>query len=652
MFESIVSLLLILSPDVGTAAVHDAPQPVFKQTIVVTPERDAEQRADVAAAVSVIDREMIRATPASNASQLLEHVPGVVVYHSGGLSGRPVVLNRGFFGGGEVDYLALIVDGSRLGRPESGLAEWDAVPAAHLEKLEVVRGPLSPTYGDGAMGGAVQAFTTRTDGGGSASIAGGDFGQRLIGVEYAARTSVPLSLAVSGIETDGARENAASQMLSAHLGLTSADRVWSLRLTHIDSERADPGVLPVDAALARPKHSDPLFGSDVDQRRHTGAQASFDSPSLPLRASLRATRYAGETTRTILLVPGLGDTARRELDGTSWATSLDYEWTRSQRLLVRAGADAEISRIDNRYPDAGASASGHRRGAAAFATAYWDLSDRARLLAGVRYDNIADRFDREESDHEAWSPRVGVTYRLGSRRDAALYVQLSRAFKAPTLDQLFDVRPLPDFAGGTFTIANPSLEPQKATNVEAGISSSTGRMAFDAAAYWMHVDDEIDFDVATFRYQNISESIHRGLELGASWTMNAIQPRVTYAWTSVRPAGGDSARRQLKNIPVHSASAGAVLDLPAAARAGIFYVLAWERYLDDENRHELEPLQRLDVRLSRAFGRVEAVVDLLNVFNQRSVTYGYSLTGFDGSAVAYAYPGAPFSFRVGLNIDF
>jgi len=54
------------------------------------------------------------------AVERLAFVPGVTMMFDGGASGVPMITSRGFFGGGEVEYVKLIVDGVPVGDAESG----------------------------------------------------------------------------------------------------------------------------------------------------------------------------------------------------------------------------------------------------------------------------------------------------------------------------------------------------------------------------------------------------------------------------------------------------------------------------------------------------------------------------------------------------
>ncbi|MDQ5858699.1 MAG: TonB-dependent receptor, partial [Acidobacteriota bacterium] len=257
--------------------------------------------------------------------------------------------------------------------------------------------------------------------------------------------------------------------------------------------------------------------------------------------------------------------------------------------------------------------------------------------------------------HEAWSPRAGASVRLG-RLDAvpvSLFVQASRAFKAPTLDQLFDPRPFSDFAGGTFRISNPSLLPQRASTVEAGVSRRDGRSSLELVLYTTSVDDEIDFDVAAFRYSNIGRTRHRGIEAAARlFETGPVSPFFSYSWNRTEPREGENRGRQLKNVPEHLFRPGISVALPAEIRIEALSTTLAGRFLDDVNRIPLEDATVFDVRVEKRFRRLRAHVDLLNVFDRDWEELGLALSDFSGEIVPYYYPAAGFAARVGIDWRF
>src|ERR1700694_3262406 len=143
-------LLFLLAGTVPSSVVaQDAPKvPVVKQEIVVTAGREEQPRDQACAAVTVLNRDAIQRLPAESLSEVMAFVPGVTMMFDSGASGVPMITSRGFFGGGEVEYVKLIVDGVPVGDAESGNVDWRSFRAEDIERIEVLHGPGSSLYGD------------------------------------------------------------------------------------------------------------------------------------------------------------------------------------------------------------------------------------------------------------------------------------------------------------------------------------------------------------------------------------------------------------------------------------------------------------------------------------------------------------------------
>jgi vitamin B12 transporter len=125
------------------------------QTLVVTGAR-APQRVDqTLAELSVISREQIEAAGALSLAELLGREPGIQVWANGGLGKPASVSLRGL----EARHTLLLIDGVRYGSATLGTPIWDNLPLEAIERIEIVRGPLSGLYGSDAVGGVVQIFT-------------------------------------------------------------------------------------------------------------------------------------------------------------------------------------------------------------------------------------------------------------------------------------------------------------------------------------------------------------------------------------------------------------------------------------------------------------------------------------------------------------
>ncbi|MGZ5444767.1 MAG: TonB-dependent receptor domain-containing protein [Thermoanaerobaculia bacterium] len=647
---AIASLLFVAGRRIGVAVVLLAlaipsPAAVLKKEIVVTAARDEQPRDQASAALTVLDREDIRALPAASLAEVLAFVPGVTMMYESGASGVPVITSRGFFGGGEVEYVKLLVDGVPVGDAESGNADWQRFRASEIERVEFLHGPGSALYGDTALGGVIQVFTSRE--GGEVHLAAGSFDTRELGVHYRMDLANGLHLDASGgaWSTGGFREHAAADGRDARLAL---ERLGDGARWRVDGEasrvaREQPGALTRAEIAGDREQSNELFRFDEQTTNRGRIGAAFDSfGATPIRATVYGIRRDDDNLRTLLLVPGFGTSAFRALTTNVGGGTLEVS-RESTRGVVRAGADLERARVSMRY--ASAEERGRRDRIGLFATGAWTFGGRYRLSAGLRRDEIRDdmSFARTSS---AWSPRAGLNVGLGS--GVSLFVQLSSAFKTPTLDQLFDPRPYPDGAGGTFTISNPDLRPQRARNVEAGLSRTTPRSEWSFVAYRMNVRDEIDFDPQTYSYRNIGTSLHRGIEASGAFAKNArLSPRVMYAWTSVADRATPDV--QLKNIPEHTAQLLLHWRVTPTTAAEVAWRWRDGFTLDDAGTFRAPSVSRIDLRVARDVRRVRVQADVLNALDVNYNEVGYVLMDFAGKPVALENPAPGRALRLGLR---
>jgi iron complex outermembrane receptor protein len=597
--------------------------PRLEETIVVTAERLEQPLGDSTAAVTVLRGDDLRQLPVQNLADVLRLVPGLqlIAVNPGA---PPMVSSRGFFGAGEVEYLQLLVDGMPVGDPESGIADWRSIPVESIDRIEILRGAGSSLFGDTALGGVVQVFRHR---GTDASLSFGSFGTSRVAAAFAAGN---LHISAGNERSDGFRDHSASDETFANAGFDRGHLKASIDFSRRD--RDDPGQLTADEFDDDPWGSDPLFANDRQETRRVHGSLRYQTGSVDLLAHAH-TRHA-EQTRTLILFPGFGDTATRTLDTRSIGASATRTFTLANGRLL-TGIDGAYATVHSRY-SADVDGRGSRRQGAAFLSAEWNLTPRARLAAGARYDAIDDEFEGVDASDGAFSPRVGLSLNLGR---VTPYLQLSRAFKAPTLDQRFDQRPLPDFQGGTISVANPALIPQHATTAELGLRGHAGAAEWEAIAYRTSVDDEIDFDVRTFRYGNIGRSLHQGLETSLVTPLAAnTAARIGYTWTRVEPRDGPNQGVQLKNIAEHVLRAG--FDLRAFVDVHVEVEHSAGRFLDDANRFPLDDATLVDLRLAHTFGAFTASIEATNLLGTQYAPLGLTLTGFTGEDVPYVYPAA------------
>lgn len=126
--------------------------------IVLSPSRMAQNISESPSAVTVLDRETIRATGARKILDVLRLVPGFVVgshygyTHSGTYHGLGDEYSR---------RIQVLVDGRSTWIPAYGGVSWLnlPVPIEDVDRIEVIRGPNAATYGSSAFLATVNILT-------------------------------------------------------------------------------------------------------------------------------------------------------------------------------------------------------------------------------------------------------------------------------------------------------------------------------------------------------------------------------------------------------------------------------------------------------------------------------------------------------------
>jgi outer membrane cobalamin receptor len=133
-----VAALTLASVHAQSGQTPDVDAPRFNAEVVVTPERGETPRISVPASTIVIEGASLPALPVVHPSEVVPFIPGFSLARPQWHLGRPVVSARGFFGGGEAEYVLLLVDGIPLTDAESGLIDWSAVPSSSIRRTGCV----------------------------------------------------------------------------------------------------------------------------------------------------------------------------------------------------------------------------------------------------------------------------------------------------------------------------------------------------------------------------------------------------------------------------------------------------------------------------------------------------------------------------------
>jgi outer membrane receptor protein involved in Fe transport len=689
MRQSILILLfaVVVTTSVDARQVAGDTVVVRLDEIVVEAERHSQRLADATSAISTLDLESGMGYAVAAPTQLLSMLPGLGFVSLDGTGHDAQAVVRGFFGGGDAEYVQVLLDGVPINDMESGLVPWDLIDPRDLSHVEILRGGSSPLYGDAAIGGVVHLHSSipaRRMLRGSLRYGSGD------AVDASARYADRIgsrTLSVGGLldRSDGYRERGRREVAAVNASgdlLSGGSVTGRLSLSSSWRDVQKPGPLTDSLFAVSRTAVSPMFAFDrVDERRHS-ADLSFASVgdrslSWSLRAggSLREARDIS----TLPLAAEFADTQDRDLStnsiGLSGQTALQG---RSGKVVVgtdiaRDGVESTYYRYFTGGPadyeaagpvsrgDLLNSGAGSRTALGGYVHAESRRLGPVLFAGGVRGDVIVDRYqpdggDEVETTHRALSPRASTNVELVStdRQQVNIYATVSGSFKAPAVDQLFDQRATPvPFPPFEVAISNGELKPQRGVNREVGLYGQSvvpgrGRVEASLAAYRMDMRDELDFSFEEFRLINIGRSRHDGVETGLKYfDRSGVSAFANYALQSTTFRNGDNEGNYVKAVPRDLINAGFSYTHRSGVAAGLRYSGARRIFLDDQNARRLDDKDRFDVQVSARVAGARITVEVFNVFDREGVSTGFPDPG--GGDARFLYPTAERTVKLGVE---
>ena len=152
--------LYLQSPLLGAdeSAATKQPSVTELDPVVVTASAEPTSLTTAPASVTVITREQIEQQQANRLSEVLERVPGLYIDEKGGRGGMSSVYLRG----GDANFTLIMIDGIPINDPtnqQGGSVDLSLLTPERIERVEIIRGPLSALYGSEALSGVINIIT-------------------------------------------------------------------------------------------------------------------------------------------------------------------------------------------------------------------------------------------------------------------------------------------------------------------------------------------------------------------------------------------------------------------------------------------------------------------------------------------------------------
>ena len=173
------------------------------EEIVVTATRIPTPLADTLPTTAIITAEDIERIKPQDFGELLKLTSGIGFRDSGGRGSSGALYVRG----ASPKHTLVLINGMRISGATRGLTAIENIPLESIERIEIIKGPMSGVYGSDAIGGVIQIFTKQKFEGESFATVNSTFGsnnlQKYSGRAGYGNSAYSVSASLSTESTDG-----------------------------------------------------------------------------------------------------------------------------------------------------------------------------------------------------------------------------------------------------------------------------------------------------------------------------------------------------------------------------------------------------------------------------------------------------------------
>jgi vitamin B12 transporter len=442
--------LLVWSGAAPSLAADESEPSAALPPVIISATRGEQSLESTTSSATIITAKEIQERQLVTVGDALRSVVGVSVVRNGGPGGATLVFLRG----ANSAQTLVMIDGVQVNNPTLGGFDFADLTTDNIERIEIVRGPMSSLYGSDANGGVINIITKKGQGVPKAtlSIEGGRYATTREAAAISGQSGpVDYSLSLShersegfsslsiGTEPDGYLNTTLSSKLGlAVLGdgrLEFTGRYW---LAQTDLDGFDPNTFaPMDDPEAKQRSQGLVAALSLQK-------PLADWWSQRLTVSLTRAQYWNKFM--VSLPPPVYQ--HTEFDTRGQRVDWQHDLAVGGWMRVTTGAEYEGVMGEN------SGAGGHTINTVGFyAQSVIELPQGFSQTTAVRYD-VNNRYGN------TFTYKIEAAY-LFAPTETRLRAGLGTAFHGPTIQDLF----YPGFSNSTLT-------PETSETAEVGIEQS------------------------------------------------------------------------------------------------------------------------------------------------------------------------------------
>ena len=417
--------------------------------------------------------------------------------------------------GGYNNRVLVLLDGFQISMPYSGSIDWNAMPLDFLDRVEVVKGPVSSLYGQNSMGGIINLVTKNySDEFYNAKATVGSYNSRDLNLTMSNITdNISYTALLQHKKGNGHRFNAQYEQNNFYTKIFNKKQDLSVSLIANKSVNGQPGFYIED----RPS----LTSYRISNRDSVYLQL-FKKQTLDANNNIV---YSFSLNHFYTNYFDRDDTPAEEIqeqtfyNDTSLNLRAEYQKLINNKSYLIFGSDiileqSDISIYRNIYDDLKQVTGGF------FAQNRIQLNERLLLGLGLRIDyrNVDRGNEFSYKSFSDVSPKINLTFKRDSF--STWNFALSKGFRSPSLSELF-LQYESDY--GLNTQGNPNLEPEQLYGLDISFDrSNKSNLTYSVSTFYYKYEDMIDFvyglPVIALNRSDISSC---GLETNISYQINS-----------------------------------------------------------------------------------------------------------------------------------
>nr|WP_272501719.1 TonB-dependent receptor [Silvania confinis] len=547
--------------------------PINEDELVVTATGFSQERREAPATISVVSEKELNTRSNQNVTEALREIPGVLVGNGHGSLASGDVQMRGM----DSSYTSYMVNGikqaTRESRPYGHHIGTEAAfmpPMAAIERVEVIRGPMSSLYGSDSIGGVVNVITKKAYN--LENWTGvlednyflqekSEFGNTNQTNAFLMGPIIPGKLGVSvaadyldrrddDSEKDERFVKHQSGNLDATISMSPTDtQLWDLNASKGNQEKT---------------HNDKQWYWGFDRDAASLSQHAWYGDVLEVKNFI-----SYEKAKTEYRVPGMDSQfitqKNYEANSANTFTLGDHKLTLGVNV-TRNELDDEFGIKDKQAPGVTPVSEISRNGWAVFAEDAWMIVPDFTLTTSARLDHdsyfgyhVTPKLYGNWTIDESWALKGGV----------------SAGYKKPDLREnnegftsVYGAYPYSEIG-----IGNDDLKPEQSVNTELGVYWQQDALALDATVFYTKFKDKIsDHTICTatdtqkctyngyvadsvFQYYNVSDAEIYGLELNGDWQVTpSLKANANYTYTHSEQLSGPYKGDALTDFPTSMAN--------------------------------------------------------------------------------------------------